>query len=91
MVCIYITTMQHSRIPTEKGPESPDPAYTDMRYFPIISNMGLEKGDIVVAKHTKDSWEILSIGSRGKALIENTDTGKKSRVTDSWFKSVTTK
>jgi hypothetical protein len=76
-----------NRIPTTNGPDSPDSAYTDTRYRPIMSDMGIEKGDIVKSPNTGDSWEILGI-HRDKARIRNTETYEVHRVMDSWFKCV---
>ena len=76
------------RIPTENGPDSPDSAYTDMRYRPIMSRMGIQTGDKVTSSHeySSDTWLVDGI-SKDRATIRHIDTGNVERVYDSWFKS----
>lgn len=76
-----------NRIPTQKGPDSPDSAYTDKRYRPIMSNMGIEPGDTVQSPHYGDTWTVEAI-RKDRATIRHKETGNVERVYDSWFKSV---
>jgi len=77
------------RIPTESGPDSPDPAYRDKRQRPTITRMGIEVGDIVESSNESmdDQWKVEGF-SRDKATIRHLESGSVERVYDSWFKGV---
>jgi len=65
-----------------------DPAYRDLRNSPIMSNMGIEKGDTIEAKHIDYVWTVTSVNlSNGMASIED-ESGNIERVPDAFFKSV---
>jgi hypothetical protein len=76
-----------NRIPTESGPDSPDSAYRDKRYHPVISRKDITSGDTVESPTTGDRWTVEHI-SNGMATVRQTDTDTVGRVPDSWFTSV---
>jgi len=76
------------RIPTQKGPDSIDPAYRDKRKHPVKSRKGITSGDTVQSPHMGDTWKVESVSPNGNATIRHLESNNVARVVDSWFSSV---